>query len=82
MAAAKKTGRRSDRCQPIREHIKQVQQDILDIREALTDPDILQSIKDSLKKEMPRLRRLLAQLKAALTTCEGLGDVKRLPRHR
>ena len=82
MAAAKKTRRRSDRCQPIREHIKQVQQDILDIREALTDPDILQSIKDSLKKELPRLQRLLSQLKAALATCERLGDIRRHLRHR
>jgi prefoldin subunit 5 len=76
----KKPSRKSDQCKPIREQIEKVQQQILDIKDALRDPDIPQSIKARLKQELPRLQRLLSHLRAALSACNKLKDVRSLLR--
>ena len=62
----------TDRCQPIRDHLDRVDQEIENIRDSQDDPDIPKSIKKKLPPFLKQLLRLRAQLAAALKSCEAL----------
>lgn len=61
-----------DRCRPLREQLEQNEAEIRDVEDALTDPDILESIKRRLRVLLGKLRALHARLVAALRACEAL----------
>ena len=62
----------TDRCQPIRDHLDRVDQEISDLRDSLDDPDIPKSIKKRIPMFLKQLLRLRVQLAAALKSCEAL----------
>jgi hypothetical protein len=59
-------------CRPIAQLIDEVEQQIRDIEDALSDPDIPAGIKKRLKGQLPRLRLLLRRLIAAHEACQAL----------
>lgn len=71
--AARKRGA-IDRCQPLREHVERLQEEIAQVREDLAEPDIPRPLRRKLEQ---LLRRLLAQLRdaqALLRKCEAIKD--------
>jgi hypothetical protein len=64
-----------DRCRPLREHVRELQQEIRNVRAQLSDRDIPP---DTRRKLQQLLNRLVAQLPRALTLlrqCEAIPNV-------
>jgi len=65
--ANKRAPTRADRCQPIRDRLNAVEEDIGEIRGALDEPDIPSDLRERLKRmlvrKMSEKRRILEELR-------------------
>ena len=69
---AKKTAKRAaDPCQSLRDLLDLNQQQIVDIEDSLSDPDIPESIKKHLRVLLARLKAVRTRLQAELKKCEA-----------
>jgi TolA-binding protein len=64
----------SDRCQPLRDQLKELDQEIADLRESLTDPDIPNDIKARHRKKLQQLITTQTHTLKAFEACEAIED--------
>ena len=74
MARKPKSAATSDRCQPLRDLIHQLGEEIAQIRGDLTDPDILGKIKDRLRVLLKQMIAQRTRLQRELAKCEEIGS--------
>jgi hypothetical protein len=67
----KKAKARPDPCQALRDRLEMIDQQILDLVDAIGDPDIPEKIKKGLRAALKRLRALRTQILAELKKCEA-----------
>jgi hypothetical protein len=65
---------KSDRCQPLRDLIHQLGEEIAQIRGDLNDPDILGKIKVRLRALLKKLIAQRQRLQRELAKCEEIGS--------
>jgi hypothetical protein len=69
---------RSDTCDPLRQQIERVEEEINEIDEALGEPDIPADIRRRLQALKRQRQQLLNRLRQDLKKCEALSDHRSL----
>jgi hypothetical protein len=72
--ANRRTAAKSDRCQPLRDQLEEVDREIAEMREALAEPDIPEDLKEGLRRRLTQLTALRTRLLRALEACEEIQD--------
>ena len=74
----KRTKVRSDTCDPLRQQIERVEEEINEIEEALGDSDIPANLRRKLEALKRQRQQLLNRLRQDLEKCEALSDHRSL----
>jgi hypothetical protein len=74
MARKPKTAAKPDRCQPLRDLIHRIGEEIAQIHGDLADPDIPASIKTRLRALLKKLIAQRQRLQQELAKCEEIGS--------
>jgi hypothetical protein len=64
-----------DRCRPLREHVRQLQAEIAEVRAQLAEPDIPPALRRKLQQLLNRLVAQLPRALALLRQCEAIPKV-------
>lgn len=69
--SARRSGRKPDPCQPLRDQLDRLDKEIAKVEDSLSDHDIPESIKGPLRALLRRMLQLRTRLLALLRACEA-----------